>query len=130
MSNEQLTRLENMHSETQPSAPAEIYQWFPEIAKALREAWAENEQMIRERNYLHKILNKLFGWKDESWLHAVAHIENAVINLQTSLRVERKLQKIDEARVEQLREAIARFVKQYPWQDGTEIQELKSLVKP
>ena len=38
-------------------------------------------------------------------------------------------QERDEARaeVERLRSAISRFVSQYPWQDGPEIQELKAL---
>ena len=31
------------------------------------------------------------------------------------------------AEVERLRSAISRFVTQYPWQDGPEIQELKAL---
>ena len=31
------------------------------------------------------------------------------------------------AEVERLRSAISRFVAQYPWQDGPEIQELKAL---
>ena len=42
---------------------------------------------------------------------------------------ERLAQGVKEARseVERLRSAISRFVAQYPWQDGPEIQELKAL---
>lgn len=44
MTTEQLSRLEKLHAETQPSAPAEIYQWFPEMAKALRDARADEKK--------------------------------------------------------------------------------------
>jgi len=80
MTLEDLFRLETMHAEVHPAAPAEIHQWFPEMAKALREAWA-----------------------------ALDRVDEAM------------------AEVQRLRVAIARFVAQYPWQDGPEIQELKAL---
>ncbi len=41
--------------------------------------------------YLHRELNDLFGWGDESVLHAVAHVRNAVLNLRADLATEKFL---------------------------------------
>jgi len=91
-----------MHAEVHPAAPAEIHQWFPEMAKALREAWAALDRVSSDDRM------------------SEAQITAAITEAQRER---------DEAmaEVQRLRVAIARFVAQYPWQDGPEIQELKAL---
>lgn len=42
-------------------------------------------------SYLHRELNDLFGWGNESVLHAVAHVRNAVLNLRADLATEKFL---------------------------------------
>lgn len=66
MTLEDLSRLETMHAEVHPAAPAEIYQWFPEMTKALREAWAErditkafHDVAVKERDYERVVNNRL-----------------------------------------------------------------------
>ena len=41
--------------------------------------------------YLHRELNDLFGWRNESLLHAIAHVRNAVLNLRCDLSTEKTL---------------------------------------
>ena len=79
-----------------------LHNAFPAMAKALREAWAALDQVSSDDRMS----------------------EAQIIATITAFQKER-----DEARAEvrRLREAIARFVSQYPWQDGPEIQELKAL---
>ena len=82
-----------------------LHNAFPAMAKALREAWARCETLAAiadSRSY-------------ESGLYA-----RRMGDAQEARRSSR-------AEVERLRGAIARFVSQYPWQDGPEIQELKAL---
>ena len=76
-----------------------------EQAKALREAWEERDEAIEARAQA--------GYSAAQFMRKFNEAEK-----------ER-----DEARaeVERLRSAISRFVSQYPWQDGPEIQELKAL---
>ncbi len=75
---------------------------FPEMAKALREAWAALDRVSSDDRM------------------SEAQITAAITEAQRER---------DEAmaEVQRLRVAIARFVAQYPWQDGPEIQELKAL---
>ena len=77
---------------------------FWDMTKALREAWAALDQVSSDDRMS----------------------EGQIIAAITEAQKER-----DEVRaeVERLRSAITRFVAQYPWQDGPEIQELKLLVK-
>lgn len=68
-----------------------------------RAAAAENEAdrlqgEARVANALHRELNDLFGWGDESMLHALAHVRNAVINLRADLRTEKFLRENAEKR--------------------------------
>jgi hypothetical protein len=41
--------------------------------------------------YLHRELNDLFGWRNESLLHAIVHVRNAVLNLRCDLSTEKAL---------------------------------------
>lgn len=74
---------------------------FPEMAKALREARAVIDHYERKDG---PTFQAHLGEVRAEWSLAEAKAE-----------------------VERLRSAISRFVAQYPWQDGPEIQELKAL---
>ena len=93
----ELERIEALHARGAESIIG-IHNAFPAMAKALREALAALE------------------WQ-------------AAMTKALSESQERLAQEVKEARseVERLRSAISRFVAQYPWQDGPEIQELKAL---
>lgn len=54
-------------------------------------------------NALHRELNELFGWEEESLLHALAHIRNAVLNLRADVRTEKFLREAAEREVERLK---------------------------
>jgi hypothetical protein len=59
---------------------------------------------------LHRELNDLFGWGDESMLHASLHVRNAVTNLRCDLRAEKFLRenadRITASQVEEERAAV------------------------
>lgn len=52
---------------------------------------------------LHRELNELFGWEDESLLHALAHLRNAVLNLRADVRTEKFLREAAEREVQRLK---------------------------
>ena len=54
-------------------------------------------------NALHRELNELFGWEQESLLHALAHIRNAVLNLRADVRTEKFLREAAEKEIESLK---------------------------
>jgi hypothetical protein len=55
----------------------------PKLIASLRQA--ENQ-----RDSLVQLLVRLFGWEDESYAHAVMHVENAVLNLKADAAVNAK----------------------------------------
>ncbi len=66
-------KLEALHAEVRPSAPAEIYQAFSEMAKALREAWemeavakAFHDVAVKERDYERVRGNRIEKERDEA----------------------------------------------------------------
>ena len=73
----------------------------------------EIDTLNRQQEFLRKTLNKLFGWRNDSWLHALSHIENAVLNLRTDLKVERKLREMAESERDEARRAV-----QLLWEEG------------
>jgi len=54
-------------------------------------------------NALHRELNELFGWEQESLLHALAHIRNAVLNLRADVRTEKFLREAAEKEIASLK---------------------------
>lgn len=54
-------------------------------------------------NALHRELNELFGWEQESLLHALSHIRNAVLNLRADVRTEKFLREAAEKEIESLK---------------------------
>ena len=66
-------------------------------------------------NALHQELNDLFGWGDESMLHALLHVRNAVLNLRADLRTERFLRenadKLAASQVQEERAAVVAYLR-------------------
>ena len=54
------------------------------------------ESEVRIVRALHKELNDLFNWGEESLLHALSHVRNAVMNLQADYRTEKFMKEIVE----------------------------------
>jgi hypothetical protein len=54
-------------------------------------------------NALHRELNELFGWEQESLLHALSHIRNSVLNLRADVRTEKFLREAAEKEIESLK---------------------------
>ena len=52
---------------------------------ASKDQWEAMDAAKKERDDLVALLAKLFGWADNSYLHAVMHVENAVNNLRADL---------------------------------------------
>ena len=65
--------------------------------------------------------------RGEHWIKVAEQYQHEILFRCTETQV--AIAERDEARaeVERLRSAISRFVTQYPWQAGPEIQELKAL---
>lgn len=65
---------------------------------------------------LHRELNDLFGWGDESLLHASLHVRNAVTNLRCDLRAEKFLRenadRITASEVEEERAAVVAWLRE------------------
>lgn len=75
--------------------------------------WRAVERINFEKNTLMRELTELFGWDDKTWLHAVLHVRNAVLNLRADLAVLREenqnlrnLLMLKEEQLKQGREAI------------------------
>ena len=64
-------------------------------AKRMMEAQKSRDDTAVATSALLRELNDLFEWKDESLLHAVLHVRNAVLNLRADLRTERFLRETE-----------------------------------
>lgn len=69
----------------------------PETPEERDAAWNEVADRLRLMDAMHKELNALCDWGDESFLHAYCHIGNVVKNLRTDVRVEKILREKAEA---------------------------------
>jgi hypothetical protein len=81
-----------------------------------RAATAENEAdrlrgEAKVANALHQELNDLFGWGDESMLHASLHVRNAVLNLRADLAAARSEAKRVTEKHERLQERLSEIEK-------------------
>jgi hypothetical protein len=64
---------------------------------------------VAELELIRVELVKLFGWEDESALHATMHVSNAVNNLRADLALEKSRADAAEAREKALRELVERW---------------------
>lgn len=124
MTPEQLDEIEKLAVDFKSAAfhDCMAHQALP-LVKALREAWDALDQVSSDDRMSEAQITA-----------AITEAAKERDEALESLRVARSdvaclWEERDEARaeVERLRSAISRFVNQYPWQDGPEIQELKAL---
>lgn len=69
----------------------------PETPEERDAAWDEVADRLRLMDAMHKELNALCDWGDESFLHALMHIGNVVKSLRADVRTERILREKAEA---------------------------------
>jgi len=69
----------------------------PETPEERDAAWNEVADRLRLMDAMHKELNALCDWGDESFLHAYCHIGNVIKNLRADVRTEKILREKAEA---------------------------------
>lgn len=69
----------------------------PETPEERDAAWNEIADRLKLMDAMHKELNALCGWGDESFVHAYAHIGNVIKNLRADARTEKILRERAEA---------------------------------
>jgi len=69
----------------------------PETPEERDQAWNEVADRLRLMDAMHKELNALCDWGDESFMHAYAHIGNVIKNLRADVRTEKILREKAEA---------------------------------
>jgi hypothetical protein len=94
------------------------YPWplTPVEAGTLVAEWDRLSEEAKVAAALHRELNDLFGWGDESLLHASLHVRNAVTNLRCDLRAEKFLRenadRITASEVEEERAAVVAWLRE------------------
>ena len=69
----------------------------PETPEERDAAWNEVADRLRLMDAMHKELNALCDWGDESFVHAYVHIGNVIKNLRADVSTERTLREKAEA---------------------------------
>lgn len=109
MTLEDLSRLEAMHADVHPAALAEIYQWFPEMAKTLREALIRAQTWEDEAQKVVALFDPLNPSVSPGVLSAVAQ---GVKTANQSLRADRAELR---AEVDKLKTENANLLRQIEW---------------
>jgi len=90
-------------------------QWARKSATYFQESFESkqlNEKLLKENKLatsLHLELNELFGWGNESMLHALLHVKNAILNLRTDLIISQQETKKLKDKYDRLQEKISRI---------------------
>ena len=80
----------------------------PETPEERDAAWNEVADRLRLMDAMHKELNALCDWGDESFMHAYVHIGNVIKNLRADVSTERTLREKAEVKLREFYEAYLR----------------------